>query len=394
VPNPKAYETPGEISLTNTWTSKIQKSMLKVLVEGKSDVRFYKKFIRPEKLYPVVDETNNNRKIKQTVKLEEERYRRGLTKQITLGIVDSDFDRLKSLATPSGNIFATDTHDLETMLMKSAAFEAVLRKFYATDTGCIERAAAILQRLNKADARSALLNHALAVGFVKLTICENSLCVDYGMITSKKDIDANVFQGNHFLLDSNIIFRLIGFNNAERKRLLEHFIQRCGEVNISLHYTNITFEEILRVLRNAVNYINRVNNGDKPLSPEDLEILGLSDHKDIYALYYNWSKNNPFNDYQAFGGYLEGILSECIGKFGRIDMYNYEMDPDTRPEFLKLAASLMEFKSQRKKYFISEEAVKTDVNNFLYLKHLPYEDAGHYFIISTDIGLPVPKSHI
>ncbi len=45
-----------------------------------------------------------------------------------LAIVDADYDRLKGFSNSSQNLFLTDTHDLETMLLKSEALVKVLWK--------------------------------------------------------------------------------------------------------------------------------------------------------------------------------------------------------------------------------------------------------------------------
>ena len=49
--------------------------------------------------------------------------------QRVLAIVDADFDRLENLANKRPNLLPTDTHDLETMLIKSPALEKVVAEF-------------------------------------------------------------------------------------------------------------------------------------------------------------------------------------------------------------------------------------------------------------------------
>jgi len=50
-----------------------------------------------------------------------------------LGIVDDDFDSLQGRQGPSPNLIMTDTHDLECMLLRSAALEQVLAEFGSRD---------------------------------------------------------------------------------------------------------------------------------------------------------------------------------------------------------------------------------------------------------------------
>lgn len=73
------------------------------------------------------------------------------------GIVDADFWRLDGVEPPAANIFATDTHDLETMIVSSAALEIVLEEF-----GSERRITRLRQPV-----RDILIRAALPVGFIR-----------------------------------------------------------------------------------------------------------------------------------------------------------------------------------------------------------------------------------
>jgi hypothetical protein len=50
-----------------------------------------------------------------------------------LGIIDADFRRLDNETLTSNNILMTDSHDLETMIIQSPAFEQVIESYYVRD---------------------------------------------------------------------------------------------------------------------------------------------------------------------------------------------------------------------------------------------------------------------
>lgn len=200
-----------------------------------------------------------------------------------------------------------------------------------------------------------------------------SYCLDYGMLTAKKDVDAckKVFEGVQFYLDANIIFRLIGMNNLERQEVTQHFVNKCNEVEIKLCFTNFTYQEIFHTISNAVKYGRYLNNGDKPIAPSDLDKLGEYDDKDFYEMYYNWCKEpqNRYDDYHAYYDYLKQKVTSCIDGFVKIDLNNAEFS-DKKKEFLALSNGLMEYKNQRNpQRQCTIESAKIDVNNFLHIKY-------------------------
>ncbi|MEH2247129.1 DUF4435 domain-containing protein [Nostoc sp.] len=95
-----------------------------LLVEGSSDKTFYKRFV--DKLVCELVETSGKPSSKQRaidiLKILEQSNFQGV-----LAIVDADFDRLETLLYTSYNLLRTDSHDLETMLINSLAFNKVSR---------------------------------------------------------------------------------------------------------------------------------------------------------------------------------------------------------------------------------------------------------------------------
>lgn len=220
-----------------------------------------------------------------------------------------------------------------------------------------------------------------------------SYCLDYGMLTAKKDVDdcKKVFEGVQFYLDSNIIIRLMGMNNVERQEVTRHFVDKCAEVGIDICYTNFTYQELLHTISNVVKYVRYFNNGDKPISPTELDKLGEYDNKDFYENYYNWCKHgqNRYDDYQAYLDFLKQSVNTYISGFSKVDLNNAE-HTDLKKEFLSLSSGLMDYKNDRNpQRRCTMESAKIDVNNFLFIKYDNAEmhevsNSRKSFFISTD----------
>ena len=93
-----------------------------LVVEGRDDRLAYRDHIRSDLCKIIVAE--NKRNVEKVVQILEEDNFLGV-----LGIVDADFDRIEDRILDSPNVISPDGHDLETMLIRSAAFESVLAEF-------------------------------------------------------------------------------------------------------------------------------------------------------------------------------------------------------------------------------------------------------------------------
>jgi Protein of unknown function (DUF4435) len=103
------------------------KGIVFILLEGDSDVRFYRKFFRQDTCK--LEEVPGG-----NIKLEE--ILSALNKVFTLiiGIRDADFLHLEAQKTTIPNLFLTDYHDLEIILINSdTAFSAVAHEFSTID---------------------------------------------------------------------------------------------------------------------------------------------------------------------------------------------------------------------------------------------------------------------
>ncbi|MEN6637069.1 MAG: hypothetical protein ABFC56_14545 [Clostridiaceae bacterium] len=201
-----------------------------------------------------------------------------------------------------------------------------------------------------------------------------SICYEYCLMTVKKDdlVSKNVFRGKRFLLDANIIFRMAGFNNDERKYVINKFVQKCQDVNIELCYTSATYDELFRVVDSKVSWIRSITGGQEPISIEALEKIE-SDYKanDFYRMYLDWcnSYGNLYSDFDSFRSFLNGIIISVLKKITFAELHDSDLDFDSKSVILK-KDSLFEYKEARCRNKPSKASIETDIANILYVRKL------------------------
>lgn len=146
-----------------------------LLVEGGSDKIFYERFVdKCCKLVTVSGKPSSKQRVIAVLKILEKDNFLGV-----LAIVDADFERLTTFLYSSPNLLRTDTHDVETMLIKSPALEKVIVEF-----GSEEKITQF-----KRNIRLALLEAATSLGCLLLISLSEELNLKFEGITYSKFID-------------------------------------------------------------------------------------------------------------------------------------------------------------------------------------------------------------
>jgi hypothetical protein len=125
-----------------------------LIVEGDTDARFYKHIADLGKCRIRIA-LNRENAIQIVTILQGDNF------SGFLAIVDADFDTLEGKVFISSNIFLTDTHDIETMILKSPALEKLL-----SEMGSETKLAEFVKVRGK-DLREALLEEGLHPGYLR-----------------------------------------------------------------------------------------------------------------------------------------------------------------------------------------------------------------------------------
>ncbi|MEH2034097.1 MAG: DUF4435 domain-containing protein [Nostoc sp.] len=148
-----------------------------LLVEGSSDKTFYQRFV-DQLVCELVETSGKQRAIDILKNLEQSNF------QGVLAIVDADFDRLETLLHTSHNLLCTDSHDLETILINSPAFNKVVVEF-----GSEEKIAQFNPEI-----RLVLLENGMSVGYLLWISKCKGLNLTFDGIKFSKFIDEQTLQ--------------------------------------------------------------------------------------------------------------------------------------------------------------------------------------------------------
>lgn len=148
----------NEIRMTRT-----QFSGTFVIVEGETaDLPVYRRLV-DRKLAKVIPAHSKNKALAALKILEDTHFLGVIT------IVDADFWRLEGPDPTNPNLFITDTHDLETMLLESPSLEKLLDEFGS------EKKITNFTANNKMEVRQALLTAACPIGYLRWVSQRNNL---------------------------------------------------------------------------------------------------------------------------------------------------------------------------------------------------------------------------
>lgn len=170
-----------------------------LLVEGIADEKFFKKFTHE---YNCRVKGIAGKEIAiEVLKVLEKRKIKGV-----LLIVDADFDQLEKKRPFSDNMFYTDTHDIETMIIITKAFEHFLSEF--TNKKKIDS----FQRKRSKSLREVLLESCISIGYVRWASIRNKWSLKFRNLDFAKFVDIKKILMNFNLFISELINNSPGNN--------------------------------------------------------------------------------------------------------------------------------------------------------------------------------------
>ena len=189
-----------------------------LIVEGQTaDFRVYKHLVDPKRT-KIIPAHNKDRAIAALKILENADF------DGVLAIVDADFWRLDGIDPTSPNLFITDTHDLETMLIESPALDKLLDEFGS------EQKIARFTETNKMGVRQALLIAAIPIGYLRWASQQDNLSLRF------EGINFSEFIGSETLhLDVSKLIQEVK-NKSRRQNLNENDLRdKIDELTDSKH---------------------------------------------------------------------------------------------------------------------------------------------------------------
>jgi 5S rRNA maturation endonuclease (ribonuclease M5) len=255
-----------------------------LIVEGHSDKLIYERLVNKQEVRITIASGKNNA-IKALSILEKENFCR------VFAVIDADFSRIEQQIPDSNNLFLTDEHDLEMMLIKSAAFDKLLK-----ERGSEEKIAAFSK-----DIRETLLKLGQEIGKLRLLSLRNELNLKFEGLKFGKFIDKEKLSIN---IDE--LIRSIK-NHSQKLSLDEQQIkQDLSVISDENHdpWQLCCGHDFISILAIALWKVLGTRNAND-VKKEDLERelrlayeLSYFYQTQIYQLMVNWQSNN--HPYQIF----------------------------------------------------------------------------------------------
>jgi 5S rRNA maturation endonuclease (ribonuclease M5) len=257
-----------------------------LIVEGHSDKLIYERLVNKQEVRVTIASGKNNA-IKALSILEKENFRR------VVAVIDADFSRIEQQIPDSNNLFLTDEHDLEMMLIKSAAFDKLLK-----ERGSEEKIAAFPK-----DIRETLLKLGQEIGKLRLLSLRNKLDLKFEGLKFGKFIDKEKL---NLSIDIDELIRSIK-NHSQKLSLDEQQIkQDLSVISDENHdpWQLCCGHDFISILAIALWKVLGTRNAND-VKKEDLERelrlayeLSYFYQTQIYQLMVNWQSNN--HPYQIF----------------------------------------------------------------------------------------------
>lgn len=224
-----------------------------------------------------------------------------------------------------------------------------------------------------------------------------STCYDYCLMTVKKNNlpEIALFRGKEFYLDSNIIFRLAGINDRGYSDCVKAFVRKCKDVNVTLRYTNFTYDEVRRTIDAHVHKLQSVYGGKQPVRVEVARLLASSRHNwDFYSQYLVWLKQpgNKVGEFTEFKAYLMHRIDSCLkaAKYAQGESVESKVFNDS---FKNLCSELYGYKLQHK-HDSPMASIKTDVENYLYIMELDKQSPTNTFLNKKAFFITADRRYI
>ncbi|MGL4499953.1 MAG: DUF4435 domain-containing protein [Planktothrix sp.] len=254
-----------------------------LLVEGRTDQTFYERFIDKKncELMSISGKPSSKLLIIDVLGILEKDNFDGI-----LAIVDADFDHLETSPHTNPNLIRTDTHDLETMLINSKAFDKVI-----SELGSQEK----ITKFGR-DIRTALLEAGMPVGYLLWVSNRDGLNLTFERIEFSNFIDKETLKIDEIKLIQEVKNKSQDFtlkNEDLQQRIINQKSSNHDpwQVCCGHHLVGI----LSLSLRKAIGSAN-----DNDVKPEILERnLRLAYEEayfcktQIYLSIRTWETNNP-----------------------------------------------------------------------------------------------------
>ncbi len=261
-----------------------------LLLEGSKDERFFYRFVKNSEM-PIIPAGGKEKVLNAVAILETYNGVQGF-----MGIVDADFGHIDGSLPESQNVIVTDYHDVEMMIIKTKAFDAVL-----LELGSEKKIREF--RNQEGEIRDDLIQKTLIIGHLRYLSMTDNLHLRFEGLHFDRFIDRNSLEIDQDKMLSNI-FALTSNRCLDKKDVSNRLSELVDEMNDD-PYQICCGHDFIEIFGIALRKIL----GSRSSKTAGPEVLGIAlrlayDSKDfhqtkLYADARMWSKRNK--GYDIFG---------------------------------------------------------------------------------------------
>lgn len=232
-----------------------------------------------------------------------------------IGIIDSDYSLFDSSCEDRKNIFLTDTHDLETMLVASGALENVI-EFFEKNSLPQTFSQKAYGSLRQGNLRGALTRAARYLGMAVLVNNQGGFNITFKHINCKKrDIFSRFVNAEALECDLEALKEVILEKNAERGEefmdAFERIIRDSGGYYFEYPWHICRGHDLICILVRDLNLRYSLRDGE-PIGGRDLERLLRRHYHAVYFAETELCRKIREWEVEVFGGDASRIFSHRV----------------------------------------------------------------------------------
>lgn len=221
--------------------------------------------------------------------------------------------------------------------------------------------------------------------------------IEFAIITSGKGVkefSKDIFSGKTYVLDANIIFRLLGIGGEERKSSLIKLIKSCKNQGVKFEYTAQTLQELNRKLEQSVFSLQSAEQRGEIAILGDMAEQNFAIFNSDFIIHYSlFRKNGIVKNPSMYELKLKADFRNLCDDLG-ITLSDGRIRIDSG-ERSKLAAKLIKDRKEINEYYrYTQSAANVDAHNILYVRAKRSHNNHNFsdvksFYLSTDRTLNI-----
>lgn len=218
--------------------------------------------------------------------------------------------------------------------------------------------------------------------------------IEFAILTSGKGVKKfsdQIYSDKTYILDTNIIFRMLGVGGVERKETILALIKSCIEQGVNFEYTVNTLQELNNTLDASINKISIAERTKKIEIVQELVAEEPHFFNDDFIVQYSRLKNKKIaNSPEQYGLEMRTRFKQLCEKLN-IKQSNHKIRLEPY-EINLFAKNLIAKRKKITSYRYSIKQASTDAYNVLYVNKARGNNNYNYsevksFYLTTDRGL-------